>query len=169
MHLFIFVRLAFSTGGQQSQVLLLFAVPQLSCVYLMSHFLLVTYLCRLQNSHTSLGPNDWVEGGFFVVFFPLAESFEITGRKFRKPVLLLLWISDKRSNLSDVDIITVAICLQKPTFTLCRKEPDTAETDEDDTVDLLHSVVKSDKKRTSCVPDCVGRQKTITPFSLVLI
>lgn len=103
---------AHSTGRQQSQFILLFAVPQLSCVYLMSHFLLVTCLCHLQNSHTGA---QWL-GGDFELFFPLAESFEITGRKFYKPVLLLLWITEKRFHLSDVDIITVAVCLQKATF-----------------------------------------------------
>ena len=121
MHLFTFVRLPFSTGRQQSQVICLFAVPQLSCVRLMRHFLLVTCLCHLQNSHTSLDPYDWVGGGFFSDFFPLAESFEFTGRKFCKPALLLLRFSARRSDLRDVDIIIVAVCPQKPTFHCAEK------------------------------------------------
>lgn len=84
-----FLRLAVSTGRQQSQVLLLVAVPQLSRVDVMSHFSLVTRPRHLQNSHTSWGPVAGLgdEGGV-LCFFPFAESFEITGRKFCKPVLL---------------------------------------------------------------------------------
>lgn len=59
--------------------------------------------------------------GFWGFFPPLAESFEITGRKFYKPVLLLLWITEKRFHLSDVDNITVAVCLQKATFYCAEK------------------------------------------------
>lgn len=46
--------------------------------------------------------------------------------------------------MRDVDVIAVAIYLQKPTF-YCAEKSQTAETDEDHTVDLLHSVVKTDK------------------------
>lgn len=117
MHFFIFIRSALNKCRQQGQFPLLCAVPQLSCVYLMSHFLLVTCLCHLQNSHTGV---QWL-GGDFELFFPLAESFEITGRKFYKPVLLLLWITEKRFHLSDVDNITVAVCLQKASFCCAEK------------------------------------------------
>lgn len=70
MHFFIFIRSALNKCRQQSQFLLLCAVPQLSCVYLMSHFLLVTCLCHLQNSHTGA---QWL-GGDFELFFSHLQS-----------------------------------------------------------------------------------------------
>lgn len=96
----------------------------------------------------TLGPSDWV--GILSFFFPLAESFEITGRKFYKPVLLLLWITEKRFHLSDVDIITVAVCLQKATF-YCAEKSQTLQELLRMTQWMSSTLVKSNKPRGLCV------------------
>lgn len=116
MHFFTFLRSALSTGRRVNFFCSLLCPSSHVCIWWVTSCLgHVFATCET----VTLGPSDWV--GILSFFFPLAESFEITGRKFYKPVLLLLWITEKRFHLSDVDIITVAVCLQKATFYCAEK------------------------------------------------